>query len=79
MKKLLRYLGLALLAVIVVLGGVVAFLAVKSPDMRPPFTESVERTPERVERGRYLVEHVADCLVCHSEVMGDRFGSLARE
>lgn len=33
---------------------------------RPPSTETVDRTPERVERGRYLTENVADCLGCHS-------------
>jgi hypothetical protein len=35
--------------------------------MRPASTEVVERTPERVERGRYLVEHVCGCLYCHSQ------------
>ncbi len=36
------------------------------PRSRPPSTEVVERTPERVERGRYLVENVCACLYCHS-------------
>src|SRR6188768_705362 len=28
---------------------------------------SVPRTPERVERGRYLTEGLLQCFVCHSE------------
>jgi mono/diheme cytochrome c family protein len=34
--------------------------------VRPPSTETIDRTPERVERGRYLTENIADCLGCHS-------------
>jgi len=37
------------------------------PRSRPPSTAVFERTSERLERGRYLVEHVANCLDCHSE------------
>ena len=27
----------------------------------------IERTPERIERGKYIFNHVAACLDCHSE------------
>lgn len=37
------------------------------PRSRPASTAVFERTTERLERGRYLVEHVANCLDCHSE------------
>ncbi|HTY42249.1 MAG TPA: cytochrome C [Thermoanaerobaculia bacterium] len=53
---------------------VVAWLALRSPDMRPASTEKFEVTPERLARGEYLVLHVADCLPCHSDVHADRFG-----
>jgi mono/diheme cytochrome c family protein len=33
-------------------------------ETEPPF----EATPARLERGRYLVENVADCFGCHSDV-----------
>lgn len=43
------------------------------PDTAPPvasagLTFPIERTPERLERGRYIVEHVSHCFHCHSEV-----------
>ncbi len=41
------------------------FLA--GPHMRPPSSEVIERTPARVERGRYLVDNVCACLFCHSQ------------
>ena len=34
---------------------------------RPLRTLAVSRTPERVERGRYLSEGLLQCFVCHSE------------
>jgi hypothetical protein len=73
MRTVLKVLGFLVLAVIVVIGAGVAFLAFKKPAMQPPSTEKVEATPERLARGDYLVNHVTDCLVCHSEPMGDRF------
>src|SRR4029079_11664804 len=33
----------------------------------PPSAEKMEPTPERLARGRYLGEHVADCAGCHSD------------
>lgn len=78
MKKLLKILGFAVIALVVVLGGAVAFLALKPPKMRPASIEKVEATPARLARGRYITLHVADCLTCHSEVDGTRFGIPAK-
>lgn len=43
-----------------------SFLLAGCLTARPPTTETIDRTPDRVARGRYLVEHVAECLPCHS-------------
>jgi mono/diheme cytochrome c family protein len=44
----------------------------KAPASAPPSSAArkikFERTPARLERGRYLVENVADCFGCHSQV-----------
>lgn len=37
------------------------------PRSRPLDGRVYQSTPERVERGRYLVEHVLQCFICHSE------------
>jgi mono/diheme cytochrome c family protein len=67
--------GLGVAGVVVAAGGgVLAFLSLRSPDMRPASPEAIERTPERVARGAYLVNHVADCLGCHSDHDATRFG-----
>jgi hypothetical protein len=54
--------GLAVLIAIALV-----WLAVRKPASRPASAEKIEVTPQRLERGRYLVEHVADCLGCHSD------------
>src|SRR5512140_1498752 len=71
MKKLL--LGIVAAAVLVA-GGAAAFLALKTPAQRPAPDIKVEATPERLERGRYLVEHVSACLHCHSPGDESRWG-----
>jgi mono/diheme cytochrome c family protein len=64
-----------LVAVVVTVAGIaVGALAVKRPAQRPASLETVERTPERLARGTYLVEHVTHCLGCHSGLDFDRFG-----
>ncbi|MEO6323421.1 MAG: c-type cytochrome [Thermoanaerobaculia bacterium] len=74
MKTFLKLLGgvVALLVVLVAIG--VAMLAMRKPKMRPASTEVVERTPERIARGKYIAEHVADCSGCHSGHVAERYG-----
>jgi len=35
--------------------------------LAPPSAEKIQPTPERLARGKYLVENVSDCLGCHSD------------
>lgn len=65
--KILGY-GLLILLVVVAVGlpatiGLRPFLG---PRLRPITSRTYQRTPARLERGKYLVESVAACLVCHS-------------
>jgi mono/diheme cytochrome c family protein len=64
---------LALLVALVVLALVVKFY-VLSPKMRAATDVKAPSTPEAIERGRYLANHVAACMGCHSEVDEDQPG-----
>ena len=68
-----------LLAAVVTLCAVFAYLTLRKPAMRPPSTRVVPRTPERVERGRYLFMNVANCAECHSEVDWTRFDAPVKK
>src|SRR5690349_12196014 len=79
MKILKRVLlGLALLLSLAVLALVVKFY-VLSPKLRAPTEVKAPSTPEAIERGRYLANHVAACVACHSEVDEDQPGEPMRE
>ncbi len=67
MKRFLKLLGVMVGVVVLLLGVVVAWLALRSPDSRDARMDKIESTPARLARGEYLVKHVADCLGCHSD------------
>jgi mono/diheme cytochrome c family protein len=70
----LRVLGFVFLGVVLVLAGGLTALALMKPKQRPPVTEKVERTPARLERGRYLAETLVGCVHCHSGHRDDLYG-----
>ena len=71
MKKiLLAIAGVAVLGA----GGALAYLTLRQPASAPPRAGSVPMTPERIARGKYLFENLADCGGCHSAHDETRFG-----
>jgi mono/diheme cytochrome c family protein len=73
MKTFLKIVGGIVLIAVGLIAGGIAWLALRKPASRPASAEKIETTPQRVARGEYLVEHVSDCLGCHSDHI-DRFG-----
>lgn len=69
MKKLMY----GLLALAVLAGAGFVWLAAKEPLAAPPAAVTVGITAERVARGRYLFENLADCDGCHSPRDWDKF------
>ena len=65
--------GVAALLLVAVAVVVVKFY-VLSPRSRPAEALTAPKTPEAIERGRYLVENVAGCTGCHSPIREDRPG-----
>jgi len=69
-KRVLLALAAAVVVVPAGLAGAIRLRPVKSS---PMWGGRIEATPERLERGRYLAEHVAVCADCHSERDWSRF------
>ena len=67
MKRFLRVLAVLSVLVVVIAVVAIAFLVLKKPAQREAAQVQFERTPERVARGEYLVNHVGICFDCHSE------------
>ena len=69
MKKILKRVLAGLGAVVVLFFAfVIVRFYVLAPRSRPAPVMAAPTTAEAIERGRYLVHHVAACVGCHSEV-----------
>lgn len=66
MKKLLKIAAYLIGAVILILICILAFLQLGFPKVDPAPELSIEYTPDRIERGAYLANHVTVCMDCHS-------------
>jgi hypothetical protein len=75
MKKIIVY-GLGSIVGIAVLGiaGFLLYFLVVLPKDLPVPDLTVERTPERLERGEYLANDMLGCIYCHSERDYNYFG-----
>src|SRR6185503_6147032 len=75
MKKAVKWVGSALFTLALILGGI-AIYAVKVLPICKPADQSLKiaSSPQRIERGKYLVYHVADCYSCHSTRDFSMFG-----
>ncbi|MFN3326303.1 MAG: c-type cytochrome [Bryobacteraceae bacterium] len=71
-KRIVLY---TLLGVVLLAAAGFSYLYFRKPAMAAPLDIQVELTPERIARGKYLFEVVANCDVCHSEHDFTRFGA----
>jgi mono/diheme cytochrome c family protein len=63
-KKILLYIIVAVI-LIVVIG--ISYITLALPDVGKPENINIAITPQRIERGKYLANHVALCMNCHSQ------------
>lgn len=66
MKKPLRILLFAVIAALFIIIGIVSYVSFLLPNVGEAENITIERTPERIERGRYLANYVTVCVDCHS-------------
>lgn len=74
MKKLLKVFGILLILVVVFAGAGLLYIRLTFPKMRPAQDLTIEITPARLERGKYLSNNFAGCIECHSERDWTKFG-----
>ena len=67
MRKFLVIAAVALGSILVLLTGVIAYIALTYPRAGPVPSLTVEPTSDRIARGAYLVNHVAACGQCHTD------------
>ncbi len=75
MKKFLKVIGVLLLVVLLVIVGGITYITQALPDIPVQQDLRVELTPQRVERGKYLANHVTVCMDCHSTRDWNKFSA----
>lgn len=66
MKKIWKITRIVLLVLVLGITGLLAYLKLALPNVGAPEEIVVERSPERIARGKYLAHHVTVCMDCHS-------------
>ena len=61
-----KILGFAALALLLLIAGLLAYVKTALPNVGPAPELKIEKTTARIERGKYLANHVAVCIDCHS-------------
>ena len=80
MKKLFRFIGIIILLFVVVAIAAASYVKLALPNVGDAPELTVERTPARIERGKYLANHVNVCMDCHSKRDWKRYsGPMASE
>lgn len=67
MNRIIKYLLIGLSVIALLIGIGLLFLVLKKPNVGPAQDMTIEITPERVERGEYLANHVMLCMDCHAQ------------
>lgn len=77
MKTLLKIVAGLVLLVIVLFVLLIGYVVLFKPGI-PVEQVKIDPTPERITRGKYLVENVAQCVACHSERDWSLYGAPVR-
>jgi mono/diheme cytochrome c family protein len=66
MRKALKVLGVLILIIIVFVAGAAVYVKQFLPNVGDAPDLKIASTPEKIERGKYLANHVMICMDCHS-------------
>jgi hypothetical protein len=66
MKKFLKYTAYVVIAVVVIAIAGVSYITLALPNVGNAEDIKIALTPQRIERGKYLANHVTLCMDCHS-------------
>lgn len=75
MRKVLKVLGIIMALIVVIIAGVAIYVKGFLPNVGPAPELKIASTPEKVERGKYLANHVMICMDCHSTRQYQYFGA----
>ena len=66
MRKVLKVIGILLILIVIAAAGAAFYVKKFLPDVGPAPELKIASIPEKIERGKYLANHVMICMDCHS-------------
>src|ERR1051325_10490110 len=66
MKRILKIVGYTIVILVIVVAGLLVYVKTALPNVGDPENLTIEYTPARIERGKYLANSVCVCMDCHS-------------
>jgi mono/diheme cytochrome c family protein len=66
MKKFLKIFGIIAGILLLAIAGIASYIKFSLPNVGPAPVVKAPSDPERIERGKYLANHVMICMDCHS-------------
>lgn len=66
MKNLPKVIGYVLLGISLLIAVIISYLKLALPNVGDPEEITIELTPDRIERGKYLAHSVTICMDCHA-------------
>ncbi len=79
MKILLKIVGGLVVLLLVVAACGFGYVMLAFPKVPPPTAFTIEATPERLARGKYLNDHVVGCTTCHTERDWTKFSGPVKQ
>ncbi len=73
MRKVFRILFIVVIVLLICVSAIALYVKTALPNVGEAPNLKVAITPERVERGKYLANHVTACMDCHSQRDWNRF------
>ncbi|GHM99383.1 hypothetical protein WSM22_08730 [Cytophagales bacterium WSM2-2] len=67
MNKILKIFGYVIAALFIAVAGLLTYVKTALPNVGEAEELKIDYSPERIERGRYLANHITVCMDCHSK------------
>lgn len=66
MKSFKKWAMITVIALVVIVAAVISYITLALPNVGAPENIKIDYTPQRIAHGKYLANHVAICMDCHS-------------
>lgn len=63
----MKWIAVTVIVIAVAITALISYVTMALPNVGPPEAIKIDQTPQRIAHGKYLANHVAVCMDCHSD------------